>query len=83
MLGMGNTFNFDGEDNYRHVICLYSDFFGCMNWPTLLQSDMARVGHACNMLLWPVNASLNCYGSVMVTILSRSELQYFIVLGKN
>ena len=80
MLGMGNTFNFDGEDNYRHVIFLYSDLSCCQHSYRVKRSWL---GGTCNILLWHVNVSLNCCGSVLVAILSGSEFRYFIALEKN
>ena len=65
MLGMGNTFNFDGEDNYRHVIFLYSDLPCCIYWPTLLWSQMVRARRHMQYLSALIKACSNCCGSTM------------------
>ena len=55
MLGMGNTFNFDGEDNYRHVIFLYSDLSCCQHSYRVKRSWLGALAIFCCgmlMLVW-------------------------------
>ena len=52
-------------------------------WPTLLRSQTVRPGAHGFIQSKRVKANLNFCVSLYIAILSGSEFQYFIVLGKN